>query len=703
MGRANDHGLAIRLGAFLARLAHDARGNTLIMVAAAMLPLICLVGSGIDMGRGYLAQTRLQEACDAAALAGRRAMSAGVVDSTVTAEATKFFKFNFPVGAAAVGATPATTAAFGAAPFTPVVAGAANSTVTVTAATTLPTSIMKMFGYANLPIQVTCYAKQDFVNTDILLVLDNTGSMNDDVNDNAVNGGPTSKIAGLRSAVMALYDQLSSVQTQLEAVGLRLRYGVVPYSSTVNVGAAIRSVNPIYLDDTSNYQTRVANYTTPVYAPSGTQTVTNETFSSAITAANCLSYGYNQAFSGYTPNPAGEPIAGNPTLTYYLPSTWNGSTSINALSTGTKTCVRTKTVWPKYSTRYAFTSFGYQQDSVDSSTYKTFNATTVADKDGNSVMSGTIATSGSYDGVYVAANASTTTFAIPTAVTNGVLPIPAPVAGTSTTVQTPLTTTSNTWRGCIEERQTVSTINSASGYTIPGGAYDLNIDYIPDSDATDWSPHWPEMIWYRKGGAYTSSTYANQQMTNDVNTPAISDPANGYFACPAAAVRLKAWSRGDLQTYVNSLQAIGGTYHDIGMIWGARFLSPDGIFGSDNPSVFGNMPVSRYIIFLTDGLMSPNPDSYTAYGVEYMDQRVTGTSAATNQKADHVQRLAMICNAAKAKGISIWVIGFAQALDSSLTNCASSAAQASTSGSQSDLIARFTEIGKNIGALRLTQ
>ena len=43
---------------------------------------------------------------------------------------------------------------------------------------------------------------------------------------------------------MALYDELRPIQTQLEANGLRLRYGVVPYSTTVNVGALIRSVNP---------------------------------------------------------------------------------------------------------------------------------------------------------------------------------------------------------------------------------------------------------------------------------------------------------------------------------------------------------------------------------------------------------------------------------------------------------------------------
>ena len=46
---------------------------------------------------------------------------------------------------------------------------------------------------------------------------------------------------------------------------------------------------------------------------------------------------------------------------------------------------------------------------------------------------------------------------------------------------------------------------------------------------------------------------------------------------------------------------------------------------------------------------------------------------------------------------------FATTLDASLTNCASTPSQASTSSNQAALMARFVEIGKNIGALRLTQ
>src|SRR6476659_8968425 len=59
---------------FLGRLARDARGNTLAIIGAALVPLAGMIGSGVDMSRAYMAKTRLQSACDAGELAGRRVM-----------------------------------------------------------------------------------------------------------------------------------------------------------------------------------------------------------------------------------------------------------------------------------------------------------------------------------------------------------------------------------------------------------------------------------------------------------------------------------------------------------------------------------------------------------------------------------------------------------------------------------------------------
>ncbi|OYZ23000.1 MAG: hypothetical protein B7Y31_14555, partial [Novosphingobium sp. 16-62-11] len=81
----------------------------------------------------------------------------------------------------------------------------------------------------------------------------------------------------------------------------------------------------------------------------------------------------------------------------------------------------------------------------------------------------------------------------------------------------------------------------------------------------------------------------------------------------------------------------------------------------------------------------------------------TGAGDCPSQQARHEQRFRMICNAAKNMNTSIWVIAFDTGLNANLTGCASNANQASTSSSQTALIAKFREIGNQIGALRLVK
>ena len=85
-----------RRGALAARLVRDTAGNTLAIMAAAMIPIVGMIGSGIDMGRAYVAQSKLQYACDAAALATRRAMGGGAITEDARNEGRQFFALNFP-------------------------------------------------------------------------------------------------------------------------------------------------------------------------------------------------------------------------------------------------------------------------------------------------------------------------------------------------------------------------------------------------------------------------------------------------------------------------------------------------------------------------------------------------------------------------------------------------------------------------------
>ena len=192
---------------------------------------------------------------------------------------------------------------------------------------------MHMFGFETLPLNVTCEASLNFVNTDIMLVLDVTGSM-----ESTAITPATKKIISLRDAVMALYDELAPIQAQLEANGLRLRYGVVPYSSTVNVGNLLRLDDPNNIAASGNYSTRVANYNTlvPTSTPTtyweyyrGSTAPQTGTLSSqattAISSANCARFNQNLSFTGFTPTSPLTSGGPAPATTYATTFPYDGS------------------------------------------------------------------------------------------------------------------------------------------------------------------------------------------------------------------------------------------------------------------------------------------------------------------------------------------------------------------------------------------
>jgi Flp pilus assembly protein TadG len=54
-----------RVGGVLSRLLRDQKGNVLAITAAAVIPMIGVIGGAVDISRIYLAKSRLQAACDA--------------------------------------------------------------------------------------------------------------------------------------------------------------------------------------------------------------------------------------------------------------------------------------------------------------------------------------------------------------------------------------------------------------------------------------------------------------------------------------------------------------------------------------------------------------------------------------------------------------------------------------------------------------
>lgn len=243
------------------RLARDVRGNTIMIFAFAIFPLLGMIGGGLDISRLYLVKTRLQHACDAGALAGRKQMGGGAWTTTGAtssdAIAKQLFDGNFATDQYAVTASSRSFAQ-------------TAGVVTGTAQATVPMTLMKVFQTPDVTLNVTCSAQEDVPNTDVVFVLDNTESMSETPDNNnhlsVITGGTLNadaKILTLKSAVKCFFEAITKQDTgegTCDAItGVaptsRIRFGLVPYSTNVNIGAL--GLPASYFAPSWKYQSRV--------------------------------------------------------------------------------------------------------------------------------------------------------------------------------------------------------------------------------------------------------------------------------------------------------------------------------------------------------------------------------------------------------------------------------------------------------------
>ncbi len=641
---------------FLQRLRSDTTGNTMAMAAAALFPIAGLIGGGVDIGRGYMAKARLQQACDAGALAGRRSMTGDTMSASDKAQARTLFDFNFPEGT------------FGTDPFQQVggqdnprfVDGADPRTVYGYAETTIPTTLMKIFGNDTMTVKASCTSQLDVGNVDIMMVLDVTGSM----------GG--SRIQGLREAVEDFYTTLGPGGADGSSLN-QIRYGFVPYSANVNVGELLYNEDPTWLvggtgdeaDDRWSYQTRRSTWeiSTPELGDpkSSDEVETFETWT-FLDGPECVSgYGNNEGVPGwFNPANSNNPIVTSTdngvettiVTTEYDYESWNGSTDAPPAgavgSSFWEDCVRKVTtttdvydtpvpetvdVWETGADNFA--GWEYGRFSHDVSAY-------VASID----PSNPEAQRPTWNGLRT-----------------------------------------DRWDGCIEERDTDSSIDAATT-AIPAGALDLDIDTIPSDTASRWRPHWPEIKY------------------EGVNNLASS------AACPSAKSRRLAeyasfddGTANDLQSYVDSFVASGTTNHTIGMIWGARLLSAEGLFSAVNSNSGNGFPIGRHLVFMTDGTLNVKEDAYNVYGLNILDGRVGPTTLSeTEIEARQAQRFQLMCDAVKLKNTTVWVVQFGvTSVTTNMANCATSPDHAAAASDNAALKAAFSNIAQTIGGLRLSQ
>ena len=637
---------------FLHRLLHDRTANTLALAAAALLPLMAMVGGGIDASRYYMAAARMQAACDAGALAARRAMTTTSFTTEHRTIGLNFFDQNFNDGI------------FGVTNRVRNYTSDGDGVVNGTASGTLPSTIMGAFGYTSFPLSVSCSAEVNISNTDIMFVLDVTGSMADCPSTSGCNSGPGSKIVALRSAVMSFYDTVQAATSPAAQV----RYGVVPYSQQVNVGFSIPRA---HLANNHRYQSRVARYNQAAFPNNdvgdtvllsdATEFLPRST--SNFNTTNIDNYRFRTDGSAGT---TARNVCTNYPNTYTV--TVNGQTQRWEVI-GPTSFVLNQWPWNGSNNNLAGCSARVRKT-------RTLTATDVTPQFREwvycEVQTGTASPCGVTNPARSPAGWETVNFS--TVYSGNTVRMPIGINGSMTSV---------TWSGCIEEPETVLTDNYNP---IPSGAHDLNINLVPANDAQRWKPALRDAVWQRP---------------SDANVVSTGNLSHGFWKCPHAARKLSAIARTDLQAYVDSLSASGNTYHDIGMLWGARFISPRGLFSAENSTAPNGDPIARHIVFMTDGVQFNQIGNYSTHGVEVTDRRITGDGSSTREFDRRAARFQAICRAAQQESITVWVVAFGTELTSNLQTCASPG-RAFHANDNAALDARFKEIAQNIAALRLT-
>lgn len=626
----------------LARLASDRAGNTMAIIAAAIAPMLAMVGGGIDMGRSYLAQARLQQACDAGVLAARKklgsaAAAGGLIPAAVGETGNRFFDINFQDGS------------YGTANREFTMRLQDDYSITGEATVDVPTTIMRMFGNTNVPLRAECEARLNFSNTDIMMVLDTTGSMND-----TNPGDSESKIVALRAVV-------KNFHTQLEAgkgPGIRLRYGFVPYSTNVNVGYLLQSG---WLVDQWTYQGREAfdtgkTETYPVYDSSSAYVSGSQSSVASFVAASCPASTTTWKTISSSTDPDGTQHGTTEVdgYSYWCTPADNGKVTV----TGTHyNAYRYDSTWKKT---------GEATRAIYSWTYKPM----LVDVSGLKGGSSTAPMKGGFVSLPIGGSPSLT---------------PAMLRGT--------------FRGCIEERSTYE-ISDYSNVDL-ARARDLDIDSVPDpgDPETQWRPMLHEYSFIRAIATNGSGTFSKDPVTSTGDY--LQAAANNLSTCPSAARKLAPMTSAEVARYVDGLKVGGQTYHDIGMIWGGRLLSSSGIFAEDNADVSGK-PTNRHLIFLTDGETAPLDLSYGTYGIEPLDQRRWSPTSPLTLTQVVENRFSVACNEVKKRNITVWVVGFGTTMTDLMKQCAGEGHwfQADDAAQLSDV---FNKIAKAMGELRISR
>jgi Flp pilus assembly protein TadG len=197
------------------RFARANGGNIAVIFAFSLLPILAFIGAAIDYSRANKARSSMQAALDSAALMVSKDLSNGVITTTdIPKKAQDYFNALFTDKSAQVISVNASYTVANA---------TTGSTIQLSSAGQIATDFMKVAGFPTMGFGTSSTATWGNTRMRVAMVLDNTGSMDQ-------NG----KMPAMQKAAKDMIHTLSGYNKQDGDVFI----SIVPFTKDVNVGTS---------------------------------------------------------------------------------------------------------------------------------------------------------------------------------------------------------------------------------------------------------------------------------------------------------------------------------------------------------------------------------------------------------------------------------------------------------------------------------
>lgn len=252
------------------------------------------------------------------------------------------------------------------------------------------------------------------------------------------------------------------------------------------------------------------------------------------------------------------------------------------------------------------------------------------------------------------------------------------------------------WAGCVIERSTTN---------------DRDID---DSDVATGG-YWTQFYW--KDGSDNnwrgscSGSGSNYQCNKTIQRSGLDSTSEKgpNLACPSPMLPLTN-DKAKVTEAINKLTGWrrGGTVGTPGLAWGLRLISPNSTYlpEEERGKAWNTVGWEKAVVFMTDGDTNVQNNDLTGYGYP-SEERMGGSSSASSQESWVNDRIATLCTAIKAKGVTVFTIVFTSNINTTTKNvyrtCASDSSKFFDAPSQDDLKLAFENVGRQLSSLRISK